>query len=210
MIYRFGDYTLDTQAYELRLADEAIAIEPQVFDVLQHLIENCDRVVSKDDLIASVWSGRIVSDATLSSRINAARHAVGDSGKSQKVIKTVQRRGFRFVAPIEEIVESLPPQSRPRSFPQTIRYCATRDGVDLAYSFAGSGLTLLKVASWLNHIEYDWSSPIWAPLFGEFAAYRQLLRYDSRGVGLSDWNAKKINFDLLVDDLEAVIAASGV
>ena len=94
----FGDYVLDAERRELSRGADQIAIEPQVFDVLLHLVENRDRVVTKDDLIASVWGGRIVSEATLTSRINAARKAVGDSGEQQSLIKTYPRRGFRFVA----------------------------------------------------------------------------------------------------------------
>jgi len=94
----FGEYVLDAERRELSRGVEQIAIEPQVFDVLLHLIENRDRVITKDDLIASVWGGRIVSEATLTSRINAARKAVGDSGEQQALIKTYPRRGFRFVA----------------------------------------------------------------------------------------------------------------
>ena len=74
-----------------------VRVEPQVFDLLAFLIENRDRVVSKDDLIASVWSGRVVSDSTLDSRVNAARKALADSGKEQRLIRTVARKGFRFV-----------------------------------------------------------------------------------------------------------------
>jgi DNA-binding winged helix-turn-helix (wHTH) protein len=76
-------------------------VEPQVFDLLIYLVQNRDRVVSKDDLIASVWGGRIVSDSTLTSRINAARKAVGDSGGSQKVIRTIARKGLRFVDDVQ-------------------------------------------------------------------------------------------------------------
>src|SRR5205814_9611909 len=75
-------------------------VEPQVFDVLEYLLDNRDRVVSKDDLIEAVWSGRIVSDSTLTSRINAARKAIGDSGFDQKLIRTMPRKGFRFVGAV--------------------------------------------------------------------------------------------------------------
>jgi len=98
MIYRFAEFALDTELYELTRDGAPVAVEPQVFSLLLHLIENRDQVVSKDDLVSSVWKGRIVSDATLSSRINAARRAVGDSGKKQAIIRTIPRRGFRFVA----------------------------------------------------------------------------------------------------------------
>jgi TolB-like protein/Tfp pilus assembly protein PilF len=96
----FGDHTLDTDRRELRRGAKAIAVEPQVFDLLIYLVENRDRVVSKDDLIATVWCGRIVSDSTLTSRINATRKAVGDSGEAQKLIRTVARKGFRFVGDV--------------------------------------------------------------------------------------------------------------
>ena len=210
MIYSFGQCELDTERLELSHDGELQSVEPQVFSLLVHLIENREHVVSKDDLIEAVWEGRIVSDATLSSRINAARRAVGDSGKDQTVIKTMPRRGFRFVAPVEPGELQKASEAQSPQIGQNIRYCTTSDGVQLAYSFAGSGPTLLKVANWLNHLEFDWTSPMWGDLFREFADYCQLLRYDSRGVGLSDWEVAKITFDLLVKDLEAVIAASDV
>ena len=100
MQFLFADHTLDTDRRELHRGAESIAVEPQVFDLLIYLVQNRDRVVSKDDLIASVWDGRIVSDSTLTSRINAARKAVGDSGEDQKLIRTIARRGFRFVGAV--------------------------------------------------------------------------------------------------------------
>ena len=100
MEFRFSDHTLDVERRELRRGRDLIAIEPQVFDVLVHLLLNRDRVVSKDDLVASVWGGRIVSDSTLTSRINAVRKAVGDSGEEQRLIRTIARRGFRFVGEV--------------------------------------------------------------------------------------------------------------
>jgi TolB-like protein len=98
--FLFTNHMLDTDRRELRRGSKAIAIEPQVFDLLVYLVQNRDRVVSKDDLIASVWGGRIVSDSTLTSRINAARKAVGDSGKNQKLIRTIARKGLRFVGAV--------------------------------------------------------------------------------------------------------------
>ena len=100
MQFLFADHTLDTDRRELRRGGEPIDVEPQVFDVLIYLVANRDRVVSKDDLIASVWEGRIVSDATLSSRIYAARKAVGDTGQDQKLIRTIARKGHRFIGAV--------------------------------------------------------------------------------------------------------------
>ena len=100
MQFLFADHRLDTARRELRRGSKPIAVEPQVFDLLIYLVQNCDRVVSKDDLIDSVWSGRVVSDSALTSRINAARRAIGDSGGEQKLIRTIARRGFRFVGAV--------------------------------------------------------------------------------------------------------------
>ena len=100
MQFLFANHMLDTDRRELRRGAERIAVEPQVFDLLIYLVQNRDRVVSKDDLIASVWGGRIVSDSTLTSRINAARKAVGDSGEEQRLIRTIARKGLRFVGAV--------------------------------------------------------------------------------------------------------------
>ena len=100
MQFVFADHTLDVDCRELRRGTTPIAVEPQVFDLLTYLVQNRDRVVSKDDLIASVWGGRIVSDSTLTSRINAARKALGDSGEKQSLIRTVARKGIRFVGEV--------------------------------------------------------------------------------------------------------------
>ena len=97
MIYSFDVYRLDTHTRELRRGTELVPLEPQVFDLLVLLIDNRGRVVSKDDIIASVWQGRVVSESTLGSRINAARRVIGDSGDRQKLIRTTARKGFRFV-----------------------------------------------------------------------------------------------------------------
>jgi TolB-like protein len=100
MTFSFGDYEIDVERRELRRAKSLVHVEPQVFDLLVYLVQNRDRVVSKEDLIASVWGGRIVSDSTLTSRINAARNAVGDSGEDKKLIRTIARKGLRFVGAV--------------------------------------------------------------------------------------------------------------
>jgi TolB-like protein/cytochrome c-type biogenesis protein CcmH/NrfG len=105
--FSFGNHLLDTGLRELRRDGELITLQPQVFDLLVYVLENRDRVVSRGDLIALVWGGRLVSDSTLDSRINAARNAIGDSGKEQKLIRTIPRKGIRFVAAVEEQSDTL-------------------------------------------------------------------------------------------------------
>jgi pimeloyl-ACP methyl ester carboxylesterase/DNA-binding winged helix-turn-helix (wHTH) protein len=213
--FRFGEYRLDTDRRELVCGGEHVAIEPQVFDLLVYLIRNRARVVSKDDLLEGVWGGRIVSDSTLTSRINAARRAVGDSGAEQSLIRTVARRGFRFVGSVAEAAIS--PAEGPRKpegpepgLRQDVHFCTAADGVRIAYSVVGEGPPLVKAANWMSHLEYDWQSPIWSPMLRALASGRRLIRYDERGNGLSDWDVGDISFDAFVRDLECVIEASGL
>lgn len=102
MRYLFEDFTLDTDQRELRQSAGLVAVEPKAFDLLALLIHDRERVVSKDDMIAAVWGGRVVSELTLSSCINAARVAIGDSGDDQRLIKTLPRKGIRFVGDVRE------------------------------------------------------------------------------------------------------------
>ncbi|UDL88884.1 winged helix-turn-helix domain-containing tetratricopeptide repeat protein [Mesorhizobium sp. PAMC28654] len=119
MPYLFEDFALDGDRRELRRGNDLIPVEPQVFDLLQYLIRNRERVVSRDDLVDAVWKGRIVSDATLASRINAARNALRDSGEQQRLIRTILRRGLRFVGTVREeaettVAEAAAPMERSR------------------------------------------------------------------------------------------------
>ena len=102
MIYTFEDYSLDVERQELRRGEDRVVVEPQVFDLLHYLIRNRDRVVSKDDLIAAVWKGRIISESTLTSRITAVRHAIGDRAEDQRLLRTIARKGLRFVGDVRE------------------------------------------------------------------------------------------------------------
>src|SRR5438067_12264895 len=102
MIYRFEAYALDADRYELRREAHLVAVEPQVFDVLLHLVRNRGRIISRDDLIAGVWDGRIVSESTLSSRVFAVRRAFGDDGEKQRLIRTLPRKGYRCIAAGQE------------------------------------------------------------------------------------------------------------
>lgn len=102
MRYLFEDYSFDTDRRELCRRGEIVRLEPQAFDLLEYLIRNRERVVSRDDLIAAIWDGRIVSDSAMTTRINAARYAIGDTGKAQRLIKTLPRKGIRFVGTIRD------------------------------------------------------------------------------------------------------------
>lgn len=101
MIYAFDRFRVDTERLELTCDGATVAVQPQVFSLLVFLIENSARVVSKDEIIETVWQGRIVGDGTLNARINALRRALGDDGASQAMIRTLPRQGFRFVGDLQ-------------------------------------------------------------------------------------------------------------
>jgi TolB-like protein len=123
--YLFEDFTFDTERRELCRGASAVSIEPKVFDLLEYLIRNRERVVSKDDLINAVWNGRIVSDAAITTRLNAARSAILDSGEKQGLIRTLPRKGFRFLGSVKEVERSGPaaataPTETSTSYPRSI------------------------------------------------------------------------------------------
>ena len=141
VIYRFNTNVLDTDRRELWCGGEPVTVEPQVFDLLILLIQNNARVVSKDEIIAQIWQGRIVSDATISTRINSARRAVGDNGRDQTVIRTIVRRGFRFVADLTEdahgyLVGGASNQGIPNAPSDAIAISATHDAASVVHSAA--------------------------------------------------------------------------
>src|SRR6202048_1542661 len=115
--YLFEEYAFDPDRRELHRGADIVPVAPQVFDLLEYLIRNRKRVVSKDDLINAVWNGRSVSDAALTTRLNAARCAIGDSGEEQRLIKTLPRKGFRFVGQVREAREVAGPDDAPESAP---------------------------------------------------------------------------------------------
>jgi TolB-like protein len=114
--FTFGDCLLDPDRRELTRRSEVVSISPKAFDLLVHLVQNREHVVSKDDLLQAVWEGRIVSESTLTSHINAVRKAIGDSGEEQRLIRTLARKGFRFVGDVQELQSSDDSDSRKSGF----------------------------------------------------------------------------------------------
>jgi pimeloyl-ACP methyl ester carboxylesterase/DNA-binding winged helix-turn-helix (wHTH) protein len=211
LIFVFSDCQLDLDRFELRRAGRLRPVEPQVFDLLAVLVRERHRVVPKEELLDTVWGNRFVSESALTSRVKAARQAIGDDGHSQQLIRTARGRGYQFVAPVDEAAQP-DPAATPAPAPpaQEIRFCTTGDGIRLAYAVSGAGPPLVKAANWLSHLAYDWESPVWRHWLTELSYRFRLVRYDERGCGLSDWDIARFSFEDWVDDLEAVVDAAGL
>ena len=211
MKYRFGTCTLCPDSHTLEVDGTIVHVEPQVFDILLLLVTHADRLVSHDQLMSDIWNGRIVSDATVSARISAARAVIGDDGQRQEWIRTVPRRGFRFVGVVEQIDQE-PSTSAAQSVDerQRIGMCRSRDGLRIAYARSGSGPPLVRAGHWLTHLEHDWNSPIWRPILDEMGRSFTLWRYDQRGNGLSAHDVDDLSLDAAVEDLAAVVTAAGL
>ena len=215
MRYHFANCVLDTERHLVERDGETEAVEPQVFDLLQLLVENPDMLITKDRLIEKVWQGRIVSEATISARINAARNAVGDTGKLQAVIKTVQRRGIKLVAPVEADGDRAQASTQFKSAPaslgrsQTISYATSADGTKIAYAISGAGPKVMRAGHFLTHLEMDWDSPVWKPYLEALGASHMLLRYDQRGTGMSDAELRNASVDAYAQYLLCVADEAG-
>ena len=211
MKYRFGACTLCPDSYTLEVHGAPVHVEPQVFDILLLLVRHADRLVSHDQLMSEIWDGRIVSDATVSARISAARAVIGDDGRRQDWIRTIPRRGFRFIGSVEQI-NPKPSVSAAQAADewQRIGMCRSRDGVRIAYASSGSGPPLVRAGHWLTHLDHDWHSPIWRPILNEMGRNFTLWRYDQRGNGLSAHDVTNLSLDAAVEDLSAVVNAAGL
>jgi pimeloyl-ACP methyl ester carboxylesterase len=217
MIYRIAEYRLDLGAHRLSRAGRDIHVEPQVCDLIALLAARAPDMVGYEDLVAEIWQGRIVSDATIAARISAARTALGDDGKQQAVIRTHMRRGIQLVVPVvPERGGAVPDAPDPAPDPardaqgQTLRYARSADGTGIAYAEVGEGPALLRGGHWMSHLEQDWTSPVFGPLLDRLAQHRRLIRYDPRGTGLSERSLNGAGLEQLVDDMEAVADSAGL
>lgn len=209
MTYQFANCSIDPEKHSFSRDNETVHIEPQVFELLRILAEKQGRLVTKDELVANVWRGLSISDATISARVNAARKAVGDTGREQAIIKTVHGLGFQMVAKVTTV--QAPTTGAPaldQAGTQTIRFARSTDNVRIAFAQSGDGPPLVRVGHWLSHLELDWHSPVWKPLIEALGRDHTLYRYDQRGTGLSSREVVFSNLDAFVDDLKAVADAN--
>ncbi len=215
-IYEFGPFRLDVDERRLLRGSEPIPLRGKVFETLCALVENPGRLLPKEELLQAIWPNTAVEENNLNHTISVLRKALGEHATGQSYIETVPRVGYRFVAKVNRKFAndasgdaSFDSQVGPadRGLRQEIRFCRAADGVRIAYSRVGSGYPLVKAANWMNHLEFEWNSPIWKHWVETLYPHHTLIRYDERGNGLSDWNAEDLSFDKWVADLETVVDA---
>jgi pimeloyl-ACP methyl ester carboxylesterase len=215
MRYRFASVELDTDTFELRSGDRRVGVEPQVFDVLAHLLAHRDRVVPKEELIDAVWGDRFVSESALTTRIKQARQAVGDDGQSQRVIKTVHGRGYRFVAPVAELTAEASPtdDEAPASLdPVPETHYVVNDGAAIAYQVYGRGPNLVLIEGYTTNVEVQWEHPAIAGFLRRLGSFCRVAVFDKRGTGLSERLGRDEvpTLDQRADDVRAVMDAAGM
>ncbi len=208
---RFGGYRFDADTGRLWSGTREIHLTPKASAVLTQLVAQAGEPVSKEDLFATVWSGTIVSDDALTSCIQELRRALDDDSKQPRFIETRHRRGYRFVARLSEA----PPEAadgadaprRGNQDPeQEIRFCTTSDGVSLAYSAVGTGPYIVRVLGHFTHLEVEWEWPDLRRFWEQLAKRHTVIRYDGRGIGLSDPYAGEFTEEARQRDLDAVLS----
>ena len=211
LAYRFGPFHLDVRERRLLRGCEVVPLRLKVFDTLRVLVENAGRLVTKEELLHTVWPETTVEENNLNHNVSVLRKALGDRATGQQYIETVPRVGYRFVAPVEPgASQGLLPTSPAAKARQEIRYCTTSDGVRLAYATSGSGPPLVKASNWLTHLDFEWGSPIWRHWYAALSSHHRLIRYDERGNGMSQRDVRDVSFDTWVRDLETVVDAAGL
>ena len=176
-------------------------LRPKSFDVLRLLVENAGRVVSKDEMMRSIWPNVQVTDDALVQCVRDARQALADN--ERLIIKTVPRRGYLFSLEPFNVRDDTKGLSGPN---ETVEYCETSDGVKIAWAESGDGLPIIRPPTWFNHIAYDWHVEFRGALYQAVSDHSQLVRYDGRGSGLSDRHVNDISFEAFERDLDAVVS----
>ena len=200
----FGGYRFETDTGRLWAGAREIHLTPKASEVLKQLVSRAGVPVSKTELFETVWSGTAVSDDALTSCIQELRRALEDDSKQPRFIETRHRRGYRFVA---ELSYRARPASR--GFEQKIKFCQTSDGCSIAYATVGEGPHIVRVLGHFTHLEAEWEWPEMRMFWERLAEQYTVVRYDGRGIGLSERYTGEFTEETRLRDLEAVLNASG-
>jgi pimeloyl-ACP methyl ester carboxylesterase/DNA-binding winged helix-turn-helix (wHTH) protein len=198
----FGGYRFESETGRLWAGAREIRLTPKASEVLKQLVLHAGEPVAKADLFATVWNGTAVSDDALTSCVQELRRALEDNSKHPRFIETRHRRGYRFVAPLSDA-----PLGKNWEREQEIRYCTTSDGVSIAYSTVGTGPYIVRVLGHFTHLEAEWEWPDMRRFWEHLAERHTVVRYDGRGIGLSDPYSGEFTEETRQCDLAAVLTA---
>ena len=190
MQLRFADCAIDCDRYEFVRAGERVDVQPKVWAFLRLLAENAHRVIKKDEILARLWPDVVVDEGSLQRLASLARDALGD----EEMLRTIRGVGYQLAAEVHvEQHESREAAAAAREEPapepmacQEIRYCRTVDGVNVAWASLGGGPALVRALGWFSNLEYEWAWPHARRFWETLGEGRRLIRYDGRGMGLSD------------------------
>jgi pimeloyl-ACP methyl ester carboxylesterase/DNA-binding winged helix-turn-helix (wHTH) protein len=206
-VYAFGPFRLEVEERRLVREGELVALAGKAFDTLRLLVEGAGTLQKQESLIDRLWPDVTVEPNNLQYNISLVRRALADAPGIE--IQTVRGQGYRLVADVREAALELnAAPAAPKS--QRVCFAKAHDGARLAYAFLGDGPPLVKVANWLSHLEMDLHGPMWRHWLEFLSRDRCLIRYDSRGNGLSDWQPPSITFADYVADLGTIFDAAGV
>ena len=209
--YRFGPFHLDVRERRLSRGGEVIPLRLKVFDTLLVLVENAGRLVTKQELLDTVWPETTVEENNLNHNVSVLRKALGRKPRASSTSRPC--RAWAIASPHRSKLPSHrpePPLASAAKARQEIRYCTTSDGVRLAYATTGNGPPLVKASNWLTHLDFEWGSPIWRHWYAALSLHHRLVRYDERGNGMSQRDVPDVSFDTWVRDLETVVDAAGL
>jgi pimeloyl-ACP methyl ester carboxylesterase/DNA-binding winged helix-turn-helix (wHTH) protein len=212
---RFGAFSFDVGTGRLWSGSREIHVTPRSADVLAQLVAHAGEPVSKATLFAAVWRGIAVSDDALTSCISELRRALGDDARNPRFIETRHRRGYRFVASLSRHLPApalAGVDSRGHPHPrleQRIRFCTTSDGASIAYATVGRGPLVVRVLGHFTHLEAEWEWPELRRFWEQLAEQYTVVRYDGRGIGLSEPFSGEFTEETRQRDLDAVLAALG-
>ncbi|MCW2788551.1 MAG: hypothetical protein JWP56_854 [Aeromicrobium sp.] len=209
MVIRLGeDIEIDEALFEVRRSGRAVPMEPQAFDVLLHLVRHSDRVVPKEELMDTIWGGRFVTETTVASRIKQVRRALGDDGHSQRLVRTLHGRGYRFVAGVLDGTAPAPGLPAPTARPP-VRYTMS-DGLHIAHQVTGGGDTdIVLIPGFVSHLDIDWEDERHAHFLDRLGTLGRLIRFDKRGTGMSDRPPGVPDLETRMHDVLAVMDAAG-
>jgi len=211
----FDRFRLDPSSGQLHGESGPIALTPKALSLLEYLASRPGRLIKKDELLDALWPGTFVADGALKVCIREIRRALGDDAQAPRFIETAHRRGYRFIAGVTQsqltaaAARPAPAADPVGVTPGPVQYARSGD-VNIAYQVCGSGpVDLVFVMGWVSHLEYFWKEPSFARFLRRLAAFSRLILFDRRGSGMSDGIAGATPLEEQIDDVQAVVDASG-